>query len=87
MYTVYIVKTSSNTLYVGQTSNLEKRLKQHKKKAKNSAKYLRYFASFELVYTQKCKTKSIALKREAQLKRLTRSQKNSLIRTWHNSAD
>ncbi len=80
MYTVYILKTSSNTLYIGQTNDLEKRLLAHKNKTRESAKYMRYFTSFELVYTETKRTRSAAMKREAALKRLTRGKKDELIR-------
>ena len=78
-YFVYILRTSSNTLYVGQTNNLEKRLEEHKNKSSKSAKYMRYFKSFELVYFEKCKTRGEAMKRECQLKKLSKSEKESII--------
>ena len=40
---------------------------------------MRSFESFSLVYTEEFKTKSQALKREFEIKSLTRKQKNSLI--------
>jgi len=79
-YYVYILRTSSNTLYIGQTNNLEKRIKEHKSKSPKSAKYIRYFSSFELVYHEKHKTRSEAMQREAQLKKWTRNKKEALIR-------
>lgn len=79
IYTVYILRTSSNTLYTGQTNNLEKRLKQHKDKASRSAKYMRSFTSFELVYTEIYTTLSQALKREIELKKLSHTKKETLI--------
>lgn len=79
MYTVYILRTSGNTLYIGQTNDLEKRLKEHQSKSPRSAKYLRAFTSVELVYTEAFSTKSEALKREFALKQLTRKQKEALI--------
>jgi putative endonuclease len=79
MYFVYILKTSGNTLYIGQTNDLEKRINEHREKSARSAKYIKYFDSFELVYSEKFKTRSEAMKREAQLKKLTRSQKEALI--------
>ena len=79
MFTVYILKTSSDTLYIGQTNNLEKRLSQHQSKSAPSAKYLRYFKSFELVYTETFATRSKAMKREWELKHLSRKQKEALI--------
>jgi putative endonuclease len=80
-YFLYILRTSLNTLYIGQTSNLEKRLEEHRKKIRG-AKYLRAFSSFELVYTEKFVTRSEALKREYQLKQLTKIQKEELIKDY-----
>mgnify|MGYP001572070641 CR=1 FL=1 len=79
MYTVYILRTSRNTLYIGQTNNLENRLKEHRAKASRATKYLRAFASFDIVYTEIFPSRSEALKREWQLKQLTREQKEKLI--------
>lgn len=79
MYNVYILRTSKNTLYTGITNNLNKRLQEHKSKGKKSAKYMRSFDSFELVYTEKLKNKSKALKREAEIKKLTKLKKEALI--------
>lgn len=78
-YTVYILRTSSNTLYTGQTNNLEKRLKQHQSKTGKSAKYMRSFKSFELAYKENYPSLSQALKREIELKKLSHSQKEALI--------
>lgn len=79
IYTVYILRTSSNTLYIGQTNNLEKRLKEHQSKTARSAKYMRCFESFELVYKEEYQTKSDAMKREYELKQLAKAKKEALI--------
>ena len=79
VYTVYILRTSSNTFYTGQTNNLGKRLKEHRKKTSKSSKYMRYFKSFELVYSETHSTLSLALKREIELKKLSHTQKEALI--------
>ena len=78
-YFVYILRTSSNTLYIGQTNNLEKRLKEHKNKSSKSAKYLRYFSGFTLVYSEEYLTRKEAMQRETQLKRWSRVKKEALI--------
>lgn len=78
---VYILRTSSNTLYVGQTNDLEKRIREHKAKNYKSAKYLKSFKSFELVYRETYYSRSEALKREHQLKTLSHAQKEELIGT------
>ncbi len=79
MFYIYILRTSSNTLYIGQTNNLEKRILEHKNKTSKSAKYTRYFNSFELVYKESFVTRSEAMKREWQLKQWSRSKKEALI--------
>jgi len=78
-YFVYILRTSSNTLYIGQTNNLEKRLKEHQGKSTKSAKYTRYFNSVKLVYSEKYLTRKAAMQREAQLKRWSCSKKEAII--------
>lgn len=79
-YYIYILRTSSDTLYIGQTNNLEKRFKEHKTKSTKSAKYVRYFASVELVYSEKYATRKEAMQREAQLKKLSKANKEALVR-------
>ena len=78
-YFVYILRTSSNTLYIGQTNNLKKRLKEHQNKTSKSAKYVRYFDSAELVYSEKYSNRKEAMWREIQLKKWTRVKKEALI--------
>jgi putative endonuclease len=79
MFYVYILRTSANTLYVGQTNNLEKRMEEHRSKTIKSSKYVRSFPSFELVYSETFKTRSEVLKREYQLKQLSKAQKEALV--------
>jgi putative endonuclease len=80
MFYVYVLRTTANTLYIGQTNNLEKRMVEHRSKTIKSSKYVRSFESFELVYTEQFNTRSEAMKREYELKQLTKIQKENLIR-------
>lgn len=80
MFYVYILRTSSNTLYIGQTNNLKRRLEEHKNKSSKAAKYIRYFSSFNLVYSEKYQTRKEAMQREAQLKKLSKAKKEALIK-------
>jgi len=77
---VYILRTSSDTLYIGQTNNLSKRVMEHRSKNLKSAKYMRYFKTFELVYSERCESRSVAMKREVKLKKLSRLEKEALIK-------
>ncbi len=79
-YFVYILRTSSNTLYIGQTNNLKRRIEEHKKDKTKSAKYIRYFSSFNLVYSEVYPTRKEAIQREIQLKKWSRLKKEMLIK-------
>lgn len=80
MYTVYILRTSKGTLYTGQTNNLERRLIEHKSHTKKSSKYMRTFGSFVLCHKEEFNTRGEAMKRELEIKRLTKQQKETLIK-------
>ena len=79
-YFVYILRTNRNTLYTGITNNLDKRLKEHQNKKSRGAKYTRAFASLKLVHTEEFETKSEALRREIEIKKLTKQQKETLVK-------
>jgi putative endonuclease len=79
-YFLYILRTSSNTLYIGQTRNLEKRLKEHQAKSGKSAKYVRYFDSVKLIYSEQYLTRKEAMQREVMLKKWSKAKKEALIR-------
>ncbi len=79
MYYVYILRTSTNTLYTGQTNDIKRRLKEHQDKTSKSARYVRYFDLFKLVYQETFETRSEAMKREWQLKHWSRAKKEALI--------
>ncbi len=78
-YFVYIVKCADKTFYTGTTNNLEKRLLAHNI-LKTGARYTKSRRPVRLVYSENCKTKSRALKREHAVKKLTRKEKVALIR-------
>ena len=74
----YILKCADNTLYIGATNNLEKRLIQHNT-SKQGAHYTKIRRPVVLVYTEIFKTLSESRKREAELKKLSRAEKLKLI--------
>jgi putative endonuclease len=75
---VYIVNCNDNTFYCGYSNNVEKRVDTHNKSL--GAKYTKTRLPVKLVYTECFNTKSEAMKREYQIKQLTRQQKLKLIR-------
>ncbi len=77
MYYVYILKCNDNTLYTGYTNDLCKRENAHN--AGIAAKYTRVRLPVSIVYSEEYATRSDAMKREAAIKKLTRSEKLALI--------
>ncbi len=77
MFTVYILRTSIGSLYIGQTNDLEKRLATHR--SGKGAKYLRLGGEFKLVYAEKHPTRSSAMAREYELKKLSKRAKELLV--------
>ena len=78
MWYLYILRCKDNTLYTGITTDVEKRLEAHR--AGKGAKYTRGRGPLELVYTEECGDHSAALRREAEIKRLSREEKLKLIK-------
>ena len=77
-YIVYILECGDGSLYTGITNNPEKRLKAHN--AGTASKYTRTRRPVEFVYKERAANKSEALKREIQIKGLSRAEKLALIR-------
>lgn len=77
MYWVYILRCRDGTLYTGITDDVERRLKAHN--SGKGAKYTRGRGPVELVYREEQPDKSAALKREFAIKKLTRTEKLTLI--------
>ncbi len=75
---VYILRCSDNSLYTGITNDVERRLDEHNE-GKLGAKYTRARRPVKLVYHEAIENKSLALKREFEIKQLSKVQKEALI--------
>lgn len=75
---LYILQCKDKSLYTGVTKNLEQRFAEHK--TGKGAKYTRSRGVKRLVYLEKHKSWSAALKREWAIKKLTRVAKLALIK-------
>ena len=80
MYKVYILKCSDDTLYTWITTDLDKRIRQHNWEILGWAKYTRVRQPVELVYFEEVENRSIASKREYEIKKLKREKKIELIK-------
>lgn len=76
---LYLLRCGDGTLYTGIALDAQKRLLAHQKG--KGAKYTRGRGPLKLVYTETCTNHSDALKRELEVKAMTREQKEALIGT------
>ena len=74
---LYILRCGDGTLYTGITNDVEKRLAAHR--AGKGAKYTRGRGPLEIVYREELPDHSAALKREHEIKAMSRQEKEKLI--------
>lgn len=78
-YFVYILRSASNKLYIGQTNNLDVRTEQHLTKDWKAAKFTKDDNGFKLVYSEEYEVRLEAMHRETQIKGWSRAKKEALI--------
>lgn len=74
-----MIQTVKNRLYTGITTDIDRRFQEHSGDLPRGAKFFRSDKPEKIVYLESCKTRSDALIREAQIKRLTRVQKEKFV--------
>ena len=77
MWFVYILRCADDSFYIGETSNVERRLEKHRDGA---CIYTSTRRPVALAYSEVHPTRKAALQRERQLKGWTRAKKEALIR-------
>lgn len=78
-YYVYILRCGDDSLYIGITTDLDRRMKAHCGEIKGGAKYTRSRRAKRIEAAWKAENRSSAAKLEYALKRLNRSQKLTLL--------
>ena len=78
-FQVYILQCRDGSLYTGYAKDLKARLKVHAQG--RGSKYVKSRMPFRLVYSESAETKSEAMRRENQIKSLTRQEKIELVRS------
>jgi putative endonuclease len=79
MWFVYLLRCSDNSLYCGITNNLNRRINEHNSSSKG-AKYTRSRRPVSLVFSQTSSNRSEASKLEAKIKKMTKKQKEGLLK-------
>lgn len=79
-YTTYMLLTEQGTIYTGVTTDFNRRYEEHcgRDKGKKGAKYTKANSPKYPIYLEKSENRSLAQKREAAIKKLSRKQKESL---------
>lgn len=75
---LYIIRSEKGKLYTGITTDLERRFEEHST-GKGGAKFFRSDSPLKIEYTENFENRSEASKREAEIKKMTRVQKEKLI--------
>jgi len=78
-YYIYILTNKSNTLYIGVTNNLQKRLYEHKNKLVEG--FTKKYNLDKLIYFETYQDINEAIKREKQIKGWIRKRKIELIKS------
>jgi predicted GIY-YIG superfamily endonuclease len=75
---VYVLRCVDGSLYTGITKDVDRRCRQHNDGT--ASRYTRGRRPTALVYRETHASRSLALKREAAIKALSRREKESMIR-------
>ena len=76
---VYVVRARDGSLYTGITTDVTRRLAEHRGKDGRGARYLRGRAPLEIVYRRRLGTRSLALRVEWRLKQRPRAEKEAIV--------
>ena len=79
-YYTYILRCEDNSLYTGMTTDLDRRIKEHLERGKQCAKYTMSHPAKKLEAAWKTSNKINAAKLEYHIKKLTKAQKEELIK-------
>ena len=81
---MYVLRCADETLYTGITTDLERRLIEHNAE-KSVTKYTRVRQPVKMVYSESVESRSQAGQREAQIKSLTKLEKEVLVKNQGNA--
>jgi len=77
-WSLYIIEASDTSLYTGITTDVERRFEEHLQGPKG-ARYFNGRQPLRVIYREDGHNRSSASRREAEIKKLTRSAKQQLI--------
>ncbi len=79
MWIVYIIETVGGRFYTGVSTDINLRFRQHSGQLKGGAKFFHSDPPSLVIYVEERVSRSLAQKREAAIKALSRAQKERLV--------
>lgn len=76
-YYFYIARCQDNSLYIGYTADINKRIERHNKG--QGSQWIKQHGPAQIIYKEEYKTRIEAMKREIQIKKWSRIKKENLI--------
>jgi putative endonuclease len=76
---VYMVRCRDGSLYTGVATDVNRRLSEHRQALTRAARYVKGRGPLTLVLRHKAGSRSLALRVEHEIKKLTRPQKEALV--------
>ena len=77
---VYILRCADGSLYTGITKDIARRIDEHNHDVKLAAAYTRSHRPVKLVYQESCEDRSAASIREAEIKSMSREEKEDFLK-------
>lgn len=76
-FDVYLLECIDKSYYCGYTSDLKRRVEEHN--SGTGGRYTRARIPVKLIYHEKCESRSLAMKRECEIKTFSKKQKEMLV--------
>ena len=76
---LYLVRTRDGSLYTGIAKDVARRIDEHGRAGPRGSKYLRSRGPLELAYEARIGDRSLALRAEHGMRRLTKDQKEAIV--------
>lgn len=80
-WSLYMIRTRDGSLYTGIATDVARRFEEHKTHPSKGARYLRGRSPLSLVFKKQIGSRSLALKAEGRIKKLSKEEKEKIVRT------
>ncbi len=77
---LYLIRCRDGTLYTGISTDVDRRFAQHQGMGSVGSKYLKGRGPLSLVFQEKLGSRSLSLKVERRVKRMSKARKEKLIK-------